>query len=386
MPLFTNVNGEIFIESNQCFSCRDKLAPQEEYIKHEEFYQKIKDRNILEKYIRKIQDNNEKVSNPNRNKGIGYKRFIEMCHVIGIIGFSWNIDGFEYINNLIDEFIKTENLNLNKIDLSIKTTENDILYFGHIVNIENANNTKKLISNLKEIWGEDKIINTQVSESDINLLKSLQEFLRQNHLWRIDILNRFDVGGTYSPNLKSSFYFSTKILNTNIVHMIDFGKYKYKLEIEDEYFNWNSKINKNYKDFQYLEISRIMEEQIDPDDIRDFIIYTYDKSIYNYIGEFDKYAKRFDLEFLVHIPYEINIHGNKFRLIGIISNSGSDGGHDVSFFKVPNKDFWQYVDEYYAIRVYEDSNLNNFNNKNFNHIDLLSDLATTANTFLLQKI
>ena len=386
MSFIINSNGDIFIQSDKCFSNRDKLAPQEQYITDSEFYLKIKDRNILEKYIRIIDENNNKINNPNRNKGIGYKPFVEMCHTIGIIGFAWNIDNLDYMQNLIDKFREYEVNKLNSLDLSIKSIENNEIYFKHISNIDYADNTKKLIEYIKNLWGSEQIINTSVTSQDLNLLSSLQEFLRNNNLWRIDSLNRYDVGGTYSPNLKASFYFGTKIINPNLVNMVDLGRYNYKLEIENEKFNWNSKLNDKYEDFEYLDISRLIESNIDPDDVRDFIIYTYDKSIYNKIDEFDMYAKRFSIEFLIQIPYEIKIHGYKFKLIGIIANSGSDGGHDISFFKIPNSPFWQYVDEYYAFRVYEDKKLNYFHSKNFNHIDILSDLASTANTFLLSKI
>ncbi|BCL65707.1 hypothetical protein IOLA_075 [uncultured bacterium] len=385
MSLIINNNGEIFIESSTCFSCRNKLAPHEEYILQEDFYQKVKNKNILEKYIRIISDENKKINNKNRNKGVGCKQFIEMCHVIGIICFSWIIDNFQYLEKTIDEFINNENYKLNNIDLSIKTIENEMIYFNKISNIEDANNTKSFISNLKKYWGTENIINDCVNNEDLNKLSSLQEFLRKNNLWRIDILNRFDVGGTYIPNLKSSFYFGTKALNMNIINMVDLGKYRYQLEIDSDYFSWNSKINNNYKEFKYLDISKLLEENISQEDLKNFIVFTYDKSIYNHINEFDKYAKRFDIDFKVYIPYEIKVHGIKFKLKGIISNTGSDGGHDVVFFKVPNQDFWQYIDEFYAIRVYEDKKLNIFNNKNFNHIDLLSDLSVTSNTFLLEK-
>lgn len=385
MSLITNSNGDVFIQSDKCFSNRDKLAPQEQYITNDEFYRKIKDKNILSKYIRIIDKNNKRVNNPNRNKGIGYKQFVEMCHIIGIIGFAWNIDNLDYMQNIINEFHTQETIKLNSLDLSIKSIENDTIYFQHISNIGYAENTKKLIDYIKDLWGSDKIINTSVTSQDLNLLSSLQEFLRSSNLWRIDSLNRYDVGGTYSPNLKSSFYFGTKIINPNLVNMIDLGKYNYKLEIENEKINWNSKLNDKYKNFEYFDIPKLIESNIDPDDVRDFIIFTYDKSIYNKIDALDIYARRFEMEFLIQIPYEIKIHGYKFKLIGMISNSGSDGGHDIAFFKIPNSKFWQYVDEYYAFRVYEDNNLNYFNNNNFNHINVLADLATTANTFLLEK-
>lgn len=383
MTLVTNERGDIFIETNKCCSIRDKLAPQEQYITHDEFYLKIKNNNILEKYIRIFTENKDRINNPNRNRSLGYRQFIEMCHIIGIIGFSWNIDNLTNLNSIVDKFHNKEIDKLDAIDISNNNRDSNVQYFVHISNIAHAENTKKLLSNIEYIWGSDKILDPFVSDKEINLLNSLQEFLQQDYLWRIDLLNRFDVGGTYSPNLKSAFYFGTKVINTNLVNMIDLGKYNYKLEIDNNSFRWNNTLNEKYKDFAYTEISKIIEENIDSESLCNFIIYTYDKSIYNEIGEFDKYAKRFDMEFKIQIPYEIQIHGQKFKLIGVISNAGSDGGHDVSFFKVPNKNFWQYIDEYYALRVYEDKQLNNFNNRSFNHIDLLADLAATTNTFLL---
>jgi hypothetical protein len=377
-----NYKNEIYVTSKETFLLNGKL------IKHYDF---------LEKYIRVIIDD-KKINNNNRIPGYKNNEETNLCHILSLLNFSCVIDNGSCLINWINK--ETEQY----LDIVNSMNHNNRKYQYQIYKISRLNFIQDFIQNFMnnyhKLYNDRPCYKLTDEQFKYNI-----EFSRScdiTDFWNTGSVNfreRLNTRNILYPALKIDIYVMQKFFDTELVNIIDTGRYHYHFfsDYDSTVLYWLLDINEKYHKFTLEFLSKEIERYIDKDNLKQYILIGHENNVFNENRKICSIFSELDIcNYLIQleddakksknnlIPLQISVYGVIYELVGAAFLSACDGGHTITCVK-SNDQYWTYMDDTHVIRIYNDKSLNQFNGLNYTIYDVLGDAACFNNLLLYRK-